>query len=95
VIDQARAVENQVVWVSANATGRWGPLRFVGRSKVVDPDGRVLAQTGARAGAAFARLEPASAIASVKQSIDHHADRRPRAYRAGAHTRRLSVSSRA
>src|SRR5215212_4959274 len=36
--DQARAVENQVFVVSANQTGRWGPLRFLGSAKVVDPD---------------------------------------------------------
>ena len=95
VIDQARAVENQVVWVSANGTGKWGPLRFVGRSKVVDPDGKVLAQTGARAGMAFADVDRGEAIGAVKRSIDHHADRRPRSYRAGAHTRRISVSSHA
>ena len=83
VIDQARAVENQVVWVSSNGTGKWGPLRFVGRSKVVDPDGNVVAQTGARAGAAFANIDRAAAIGAVKRSIDHHADRRPAAYRAG------------
>ena len=43
VVDQARAVENQVFFVSSNQTGRWGPLKFLGGAKVVDPDGAVLA----------------------------------------------------
>ena len=38
--DRARAVENQVFVVSANQTGRWGPLRFLGSAKVVDPERR-------------------------------------------------------
>ncbi len=52
LLDQTRALENQVVWVSSNQVGRFGRLRFPGQSKVVDPRGRVLAKTGARAGAA-------------------------------------------
>ena len=87
LVDQARAVENQVVWVSANGTGKWGPLRFLGRSKVVDPDGLMLAATGARAGMAFAQVDRDAALGEVKRHIDHLADRRPRAYRAGAHRR--------
>jgi predicted amidohydrolase len=92
-VDQARAIENQVVWVSANGTGKWGPLRFLGRSKIVDPDGVVVASTGARAGMAFAEVDRAAAIGEVKATIDHLADRRPAAYRAGAHTRGNAVSS--
>ncbi|HEX8103169.1 MAG TPA: carbon-nitrogen hydrolase family protein [Solirubrobacteraceae bacterium] len=82
VVDRARAVENQVVWVSANQTGRWGKLRFLGHAKVVDPDGRVLAATGHRPGVAVARIDPAAAIAAARTYIDHLADRRPAAYAA-------------
>ena len=82
VLDQARAIEHQVVWVSSNASGSWGPLEFPGRSKIVDPDGVVLAQA-ARTGTAFAEVDPAAAIESVRDEIDHLADRRPHAY--GAH----------
>jgi N-carbamoylputrescine amidase len=80
VIDQARAVEHQVVWVSANATGTWGPVRFPGRSKIVCPDGVVLARTRGRAGTAMAEIDPAAAIDAVRIDIDHLADRRPHAY---------------
>jgi len=77
--DAARAVENQVFVVSANQTGRWGPLRFLGSAKVVDPEGATLARTGARAGLALADVDLA-AVADARMVIDHLADRRPEAY---------------
>jgi predicted amidohydrolase len=77
--DAARAVENQVFVVSANQTGRWGPLRFLGSAKVVDPDGAVLARTGAREGLAVAEVDLA-AVGESRMVIDHLADRRPEAY---------------
>ena len=77
--DVARAVENQVYVVSANQTGRWGPLRFLGGAKVVDPDGAVLARTGAGEGLAVADVELA-AVGGSRTVIDHLADRRPEAY---------------
>ena len=77
--DSARAIENQVFVVSANQTGRWGPLRFLGAAKVVDPHGAVLARTGAREGLAVAEVDLA-ALADARMVIDHLADRRPDAY---------------
>jgi N-carbamoylputrescine amidase len=79
VVDQARAVENQVFFVSSNQTGPWGPLRFLGGAKVVDPDGAVLAAVGARAGMATARVDLAE-VRDSRMAIDHLADRRPDAY---------------
>jgi N-carbamoylputrescine amidase len=79
VIDQARAIEHQVVWVSSNASGPWGPIEFPGRSKIVDPDGVVLAQVS-RTGTAHAEVDVAGAIDAVRMDIDHLADRRPHAY---------------
>jgi predicted amidohydrolase len=77
--DQTRAVENQVFVVSANQTGRWGPLRFLGAAKVVDPSGAVLARTGVREGLAVAEVDLA-AVHEARLGIDHLADRRPDAY---------------
>jgi N-carbamoylputrescine amidase len=79
VLDQARAIEHQVVWVSSNASGPWGPLEFPGRSKIVDPDGVVLASTS-RKGNAYAEVDVAAALESVRMDIDHLADSRPHAY---------------
>jgi N-carbamoylputrescine amidase len=80
VIDVARAVENQVVWVSSNLVGRWGPLRFLGHAKVVGPGGAVLARTGHRPGLAVARVDAAAAVPAALREIDHLGDRRPTAY---------------
>ncbi len=81
LMDAARAVENQVVWVSANQSGPWGRLRFLGRAKVVDPDGNVLAETLPGAGqTALARIDPVLAVADSRVAIDHLGDRRPAAY---------------
>ncbi len=73
--DLARAIENQVVWVSANQVGHDGRLRFPGQSKVVDPDGQVLAGTGARPGFAVASIDPAAAVAAARAEISHLGDR--------------------
>jgi predicted amidohydrolase len=83
LLDEARALENQVVWVSANQTGRFGRLRFPGRAKVVDPDGRVLSATGARQGLALARVDVSGAIGAARKGISHLGDRRPGAYLLG------------
>jgi len=83
--DQTRAVENQVVWVSANQTGTQGPLRFLGNAKIVDPDGVVLARTGGSAAMALAQIDAAAAVRESRMGIVHLADLRPEAYgRAGA-----------
>jgi predicted amidohydrolase len=79
-LDIARAVENQVVWVSANQYGSLGALRFPGHAKVVDPDGRVLATTGSRARVALARIDVVAAIADARADFFHLADRVPVSY---------------
>jgi N-carbamoylputrescine amidase len=80
LLDQARAVDNQVVWVSANLSGEQGGLRFVGNAKVVDAEGRVLTSTGGRAGTALAEVD-LSSVGVVRGLISHLRDRRPHAYR--------------
>lgn len=80
LLDQARALENQVVWVSSNQVGRFGLLRFPGQAKIVDPDGRVLARTGARAGTALARIDAPGLVAAARDRLSHLDDRRPAAY---------------
>src|SRR4051794_32402093 len=75
LLDEARAIENQVVWVSSNLTGRIGPLRFPGHAKVVDPDGRVVARTGARGAVAVAEVDVAGGVARSRAAISHLDDR--------------------
>ena len=84
LLDQARALENQVVWVSSNQVGRFGRLRFAGQAKVVDPRGRVLARTGFRAGTALARVDAPGVVAAARGRLSYLDDRRPLAYAVGA-----------
>jgi predicted amidohydrolase len=81
LFDRARALENQVVWVSANQAGTFGSLRFVCSAKVVDPGGDVLATTGTAPGIAVAEVDVAAVLAAARRSMGHLRDRRPDAYR--------------
>jgi len=81
LFDRARALENQVVWLSANQSGSFGSLRFVCSAKVVDPGGDVLATTGTAPGMAVAAVDVTAALAAARRSMAHLRDRRPDAYR--------------
>ncbi|HZX05198.1 carbon-nitrogen hydrolase family protein [Kribbella sp.] len=80
LFDRARALENQVVWLSANQSGTFGSLRFVASAKVVDPGGDVLADTGVTEGMAIARLDVEQALELARRSMGHLRDRRPETY---------------
>ncbi|MGW4487974.1 carbon-nitrogen hydrolase family protein [Amycolatopsis sp. NPDC004368] len=83
LFDRARALENQIVWVSANQSGTFGDLRFVASAKIVDPGGELLADTGVGEGLAIAELDVAAALAGARRAMAHLADRRPAAYAVG------------
>jgi predicted amidohydrolase len=80
LFDRARALENQVVWLSANQAGTFGSLRFVASAKIVDPGGEVLDTTGVDAGIAVAELDVRQALDTARRSMAHLRDRRPDAY---------------
>jgi predicted amidohydrolase len=84
LMDEARAIENQVVWVSSNLTGRIGPLRFLGHAKVVDPHGAIVAKTGGRSALAVGAVDVAGAVARSRAAISHLDDRLVAAYRVAA-----------
>ncbi len=71
------------MWVSANQSGTFGDLRFVGRAKIVGPGGEILAATGVAAGVAVASLDLEETLATARRSMGHLRDRRPEAYAAG------------
>lgn len=80
LFDQARALENQVVWVASNQSGEFGSMRFVCHAKVVGPGGDVLATTGDASGLAVAHLDVPEALATARRSMFHLQDRRPDTY---------------
>jgi predicted amidohydrolase len=79
--DCARAAENQVVVVSANQTGSFGRLHFLGRAKVVGPGGDILARTATKAGLAVADVDIEAEVTRARRVLHHLAERRPAAYR--------------
>jgi predicted amidohydrolase len=80
LFDQVRALENQIVWLSANQSGTFGRLRFVASAKVVGPGGEVLATTGLGEGMAVAELDVPAELAAARRSMAHLLNRRPEAY---------------
>jgi N-carbamoylputrescine amidase len=84
LFDQARALENQVLWVSANQSGNFGSLRFVASAKVVGPGGDVLASTGVAAGIAYATVDLPELLRAARGGMFHLRDRRPDTYLEGA-----------
>lgn len=80
IFDQARGLENQVVWLAANQTGTFGSLRFVGNAKVVGPGGEILDTTGTGEGLAVAHVDVTDALTTARRAMFHLGDRRPDLY---------------
>ncbi|GFO53024.1 carbon-nitrogen hydrolase [Geomonas sp. Red276] len=76
---KARAIENQLFVLSANACGVVGKLDFFGRSLIFGPKGEILADAGYACGEAVATLDPAE-VTAWRQSITCFRDRRPDCY---------------
>lgn len=81
LFDRARALENQLLWVSANQSGTFGEMRFVASAKVVDAGGDVLATTGTEAGIAYATVDLDEMMTTARAGMYHLRDRRPESYR--------------
>jgi predicted amidohydrolase len=80
LFDRAGALQNQLVWASANQSGTFGDLRFVGSAKVVGPGGDVLATTGTGPGTALATIDVGAEIHAARRVMGHLRDRRPETY---------------
>lgn len=81
IFDQARAVENQLVWVASNQAGTFGSLRFVCSAKIVGPGGDVLATTGVEPGLATATVDVAEVLGLARGGGMYNLrDRRPDLY---------------
>ncbi len=79
--DLARAAENQVVLASANQTGIFGGLRFLGQAKVVGPGGEVLSKTWSKGALAVADLDVDAEVERARRVLRHLEERRPDSYR--------------
>jgi len=81
--DRSRAAENDFVVASANQTGSFGTLRFLGGARIVDPRGDVLSATGTEPGLALAALDVEATVARARRAMSPIRDRRPDVYRLG------------
>jgi predicted amidohydrolase len=76
---RARAIENQLYVVSANACGPIGKLEFFGMSMIIDAKGEVLADAGEQQGEIVAPLSW-EAMDAWRAQIPCFSDRRPELY---------------
>jgi predicted amidohydrolase len=79
--DRARAAENSIVLASANQTGTFGSLRFLGGARIVEPGGDVVAATGTEPGLAVASFDLDATLARARRALSPIVDLRPDTYR--------------
>ena len=75
-----RAIENGVFFLSCNRAGRQGHCRFMGRSLIVAPDGKVLAESRSDQEEVVQAELDLSAVARYRSYVGLLADRRPDVY---------------
>jgi N-carbamoylputrescine amidase len=82
--DRSRAAENSIIVASANQTGDFGSLRFVGGARIVDPGGDVVDETGTRPGLALASFDVEATLERARRALSPIRDLRPDLYRVSA-----------
>jgi predicted amidohydrolase len=82
--DRSRAAENSLIVASANQTGSFGRLRFVGGARVVGPGGDVLAATGIDGGLAVTSLDLPATLERARRALSPIRDLRPDVYTVAA-----------
>ncbi|WP_068831756.1 carbon-nitrogen hydrolase family protein [Polaromonas jejuensis] len=75
-----RAIENGVFFLSCNRAGRQGNCRFMGRSLIVAPDGKVLAESRTEEEEVIQAELDLSAVARYRSFVGLLTDRRPDVY---------------
>jgi N-carbamoylputrescine amidase len=80
--DRSRAAENSLIVASANQTGSFGTLRFLGDARVVGPGGDPLAETTPAGGLAITTLDVAATVEKARRALSPIRDLRPDVYSA-------------
>ncbi|HWV85418.1 MAG TPA: carbon-nitrogen hydrolase family protein [Capillimicrobium sp.] len=78
--DRARAAENSLIVASANQTGTFGSLRFLGGARIVAPSGDVVDATGTGPGLARVTVDVGAALARERRALSPIRDLRPDVY---------------
>ena len=79
--DRSRAAENSLIVASANQTGSFGRLDFLGGARVVGPGGDPVAQTGPQPGLAVASFDLQATLEKARRALSPIRDLRPDVYR--------------
>ena len=79
--DRARAAENSLVLASANQTGTFGRLDFLGGARIVNPGGDIVAATGPEPGLAVTTLDLRETVEKARRALSPIRDLRPDVYR--------------
>lgn len=79
--DRARAAENSMIVASANQTGTFGSLDFLGGARITGPGGDVVAETGTDPGLAVAAFDLDATLEKARSALAPIRDLRPDAYR--------------
>ena len=82
--DRSRAAENSLIVASANQTGTFGTLRFLGDARIVGPTGDPVAATDAEPGLAVASFDVAATLERARRALSPIRDLRPDVYRTAA-----------
>ncbi len=78
--DRSRAAENSLVVASANQTGVFGSLHFLGGSRITNPNGDVVDATGPAGGLAVHTLDLEATVEKARRALSPVRDLRPDAY---------------
>lgn len=85
-LPEARALENHVYYFAVNRVGEERGFRFIGRSRVIDYNGEIIASAGDAEEIVCAEIEPEKArekrvvVVPGKYEINRVGDRRPEMY---------------
>jgi N-carbamoylputrescine amidase len=78
--DRARAAENSFIVASANQTGSFGRLRFLGGARIVGPGGDIIVATDLDAGIATATFDLKATLQRARRALSPIRDLRPELY---------------
>ncbi|MDD6212895.1 MAG: carbon-nitrogen family hydrolase [Clostridiales bacterium] len=92
ILNQARAIENQVFVAAVNSCGRGEGVRYAGHSMIVDPVGNILAEGGDKEEILTADLD-FSQLGAIRREIPVFDDRRERLYLESIPKRERRVTS--
>ena len=79
--DRSRAAENSLIVASANQTGNFGRLKFVGGARITGTGGDIIDATGLEPGLAITTVDLEATLEKGRRALSPIRDLRPDIYR--------------